>query len=149
MIERPSARLLIVDANKRLLLFKFEPKAGPLTGKVFWATPGGGLDPGESYAQAACRELYEEVGLRIDDAGPEIAQRDAIIQLPSGEMAHADERFFMVRVDRLDLSQEGWTELERDVMTAHRWWTPNEIHSSTEQIWPENITEILVNAGVW
>ena len=47
MVERPSARLLVVDAKGRLLLFRFVYGKGALTGRVFWATPGGGLDPGE------------------------------------------------------------------------------------------------------
>ena len=46
--ERPSSRLLILDRHNRLLLFKFAHRSGPLAGQTFWATPGGGLDPGES-----------------------------------------------------------------------------------------------------
>src|SRR5690348_760268 len=55
MRERPSARLLVLDPLDRVLLFKFEHKKGALAGQSFWATPGGGLDPGESYSQAARR----------------------------------------------------------------------------------------------
>ena len=148
-MERPSSRLLVLDALNRLLLFRFEHKTGPLAGKMFWATPGGGLDPGESYEQAACRELREEVGLHITDPGPQVARREAIFQMPDGEMAHADERFFLVRAGELNLSQEGWTDLEREVMTEHRWWPQAELRSIREQVWPENIADILVGAGAW
>jgi hypothetical protein len=55
MRERPSSRLLIIGATQRTLLFRFEQEQGSLAGRRFWATPGGGLEPGESYAQAACR----------------------------------------------------------------------------------------------
>jgi hypothetical protein len=42
MRERPSSRLLIVDAMQRILLFRFEQKHGSLAGQRFWATPGVG-----------------------------------------------------------------------------------------------------------
>jgi 8-oxo-dGTP pyrophosphatase MutT (NUDIX family) len=75
MRERPSSRLLVIDPSKRVLLFRFEHKKGALAGQNFWATPGGALDPGESYEQDACRELLEETGLSVDDPGPMVNQR--------------------------------------------------------------------------
>jgi 8-oxo-dGTP diphosphatase len=69
--RRPSSRLLVVDAQNRVLLFKFNHTRGALSGQQFWATPGGGLDPGETYEQAACRELFEETGLTVDHPGPQ------------------------------------------------------------------------------
>jgi 8-oxo-dGTP pyrophosphatase MutT (NUDIX family) len=149
MRERPSSRLLIVDAELRLLLFWFEHKRGPLAGQAFWATPGGGVDPGESYEEAACRELIEETGLRIDDPGPQVARREVSLQLPTGEMALADERFFLIRVPALEVSTANWTKLERDVMAANRWWSHAHLDSTTEQIWPEELVEVLIAAGVW
>ena len=59
MRERPSSRLLVIDPEGRLLLFRFAFKTGALAGSVFWATPGGGLDPGETYEDAARRELLD------------------------------------------------------------------------------------------
>ena len=149
MLERPSSRLLILDPDDRLLLFRFAHKNGPLAGETFWATPGGGLDHGETYEQAACRELLEEVGLHIDDPGPQVARRRATFRLPTGELANADERFFLIRVGRLDISRERWTDLEREVMDAHRWWTQPEVRLTKEQIWPENLADMLVGADAW
>ena len=149
MRERPSSRLLVIDRLQRILLFRFEHRQGALAGQQFWATPGGALDPGESYAQAACRELLEETGLSVDDIGPEVGQRIVTFQMPDGEMVRADERSFLVRAGALEISTERWTALEHEVMAAHRWWSATDLRSATEQVWPEDLTELLVRIGVW
>ena len=149
MRERPSSRLLVIDPLQRILLFRFEHKQGSLAGQRFWATPGGALDPGETYAGAACRELLEETGFMVDDPGPEVGQRIATFQMPDGEMVRADERFFLVRAGAHDISTERWTDLERTVMAAHRWWSAAELLSTAEQVWPEDLTDLLVRIGAW
>ncbi|CAM3830946.1 NUDIX domain-containing protein [Deinococcus frigens] len=52
----PGANVLVTDGQNRLLLLRHGG-----TGK--WTLPGGVLEPGESYEQAAARELFEETGL--------------------------------------------------------------------------------------
>ncbi|MBV9249154.1 MAG: NUDIX domain-containing protein [Acetobacteraceae bacterium] len=149
MDERPSSRLLILDAQDRVLLFRFEHKRGPLAGQAFWATPGGGLEPGESYEQAACREMLEETGLSIQDPGPQIARRVVTFQLPSGQIVTSDERYFVIRTRELEVLVELWTDLEREVVADHRWWSYADVASTTDQVWPENLADILVRAGEW
>lgn len=149
MRKRPSARLLVLDPDDRVLLFRFEHKTGSLAGNVFWATPGGGLEPDESYEEAACRELLEETGLRIDDPGPEIHARQARFRTPDGAMVAADERFYLVRTERAEISQEGWDVTEREVMGEHRWWSMAELRSATEQVWPDDLIEVLMKAKLW
>lgn len=148
MRERPSSRLLVVDPQGRVLLFKFEHKTGPLAGQTFWATPGGSLEAGETYEDSARRELLEETGLRIDEPGPQVGQRTVIFQTPDGEMVTADERFFVIRVDGLKISADLWTEVEREVMVEHRWWSASDLRSTPEQFWPDDLTDLLIAAGV-
>ena len=57
MRRRPSARLLIFDRDGRLLLFRYVFRDGALAGDDYWGTPGGGLEDGETFEQAAIREL--------------------------------------------------------------------------------------------
>ncbi len=61
---RPSARAIILDEDDRILLCRFEfLRDGQHV--VVWATPGGGVEPGETLLAALRRELLEEVGLEI------------------------------------------------------------------------------------
>jgi len=147
--ERPASRLLVVDRDDRVLLFRFEHGTGALAGQTFWATPGGGLDLGESYAQAARRELREETGFEVDVPGPEVAQRTVIFMMPDGELVRADERFFLVRTEAFDISAERWTDLEREVIAVHHWWSAAELRSTPEQVWPDDLADMLVGLGVW
>jgi 8-oxo-dGTP diphosphatase len=149
MRERPSSRLLVIDPSDRVLLFRFEHNRGVLGGQTFWATPGGGLDPGESFADAARRELMEETGLAVDDPGPEVHRRIVIFRMSEGDVVRADERFFLVRVDSPAISSERWTDLEREVMAAHRWWPAADLSCASEQIWPQDLHDVLVRVGVW
>jgi 8-oxo-dGTP pyrophosphatase MutT (NUDIX family) len=144
--ERPSARLLMLDEAGRLLLFRFEHRRGPLAGQAFWAMPGGALDPGETYAEAALRELREETGLVVEDVGSEVARREVVIQSPEGDWVRADERFFLVRARSDALSREGWTALEREIMSAHRWWTLEELEATRDQVWPEDLPAMVRQA---
>lgn len=52
----PGANVLVTDNQDRLLLLRHGG-----TGR--WTLPGGGLEPGESFAACAARELREETGL--------------------------------------------------------------------------------------
>jgi 8-oxo-dGTP pyrophosphatase MutT (NUDIX family) len=120
-----------------------------MQGATFWATPGGGVEPGESFEAAARREAFEEMGLTLADPGPQVAQRSAQFALFDGTMVAADERYFLLRVADLQLSSTNWTELEREVMAEHRWWTQRELQAATEQVWPETLEAILITAQVW
>jgi 8-oxo-dGTP pyrophosphatase MutT (NUDIX family) len=53
-----------------VLLFRFLHKEGALVGQDFWATTGGGVEEGETFEQAAIRELGEETGIRTENVGP-------------------------------------------------------------------------------
>ena len=34
-------------------------------------------------------------------------------------------------------------------MAVHRWWSAAELRSTVEQVWPEDLPDLLVRAGVW
>ena len=141
-VPRPAARILLVDGQGRVLLMRFAPAdRAPL-----WCTPGGAVDPGESYGAAARRELWEEVGLDRD-CGPEVAQRTVDFLTFEGVEVTADERYFRVDVDAHDVEHGGLTELEQRVMTGWRWFTRDEIATHDPEqdgvIYPADLLELL------
>ncbi len=67
MIRVPStARLIIRDPADRVPLFHNEATTAvdpmPPDLRRYWVTSGGMVEPGETFAEAARRELWEETG---------------------------------------------------------------------------------------
>jgi len=137
-IARPAARILLLDRAGRVLLFRFDPSDRP----PFWCTPGGAVDPGESYADAARRELREETGIRADP-GPEVAKRVVEFVTIENVPVWADERYFLVRTEVEAIETGGHTALEQRVMRGWRWFTRGEIAAHNEPIFPEDLLAML------
>ncbi|MDB5566293.1 MAG: mismatch repair protein MutT [Tardiphaga sp.] len=143
MRRRPSSRLLIVDDDERVLLFRYVHKKGPLAGQDFWSTPGGGVEDDETFEQAALRELREETGIVREAVGEPVAERAFTMQLPDGEWVEAREKYFVVRWNDISLSRHGWTNDEVEVIADQRWWSKDELVQTTETVWPENLPDML------
>ena len=69
--------------------------------------------------------------------------------LPSGETVLAVEQYFVVHTPSERLSRAGWTQEETEVMADHRWWSAESLRGTDDQIWPERLDEMLVNAGIF
>ena len=137
---RLAARAILVDELGCVLLLHGWDPAQP--GSSWWLTPGGGLDPQESPREAAIREVFEETGLRLRGLGEPVGTRDIRFSF-EGESIHQVETYFAARVTRFEPDSAGWTDLERRSMSEHRWWSPDELRESTEEIYPENLLELL------
>jgi 8-oxo-dGTP pyrophosphatase MutT (NUDIX family) len=108
-----------------------------------WATPGGGLEPGETPEQAAIRELREEIGLVIDVLGPCVWLRTHLLPW-QGELYEIKERYYVSRVDSYDVGDHvNQDEVERDWVLGHRWWSLAEIEASNDVFVPRHLAALL------
>ncbi|MDJ0977033.1 MAG: NUDIX domain-containing protein [Erythrobacter sp.] len=138
---RRAARSLVISGAGRILLFRFELADRP----PFWVTPGGECDAHESFKEAARRELFEETGI-VADPGEEVAQTTPQFVTVEGESVQADERYFLVRVEREGITTAHHTDLEKKVMTQHRWFAPEELDNWPEAIFPQTLRQLMETA---
>ncbi len=135
---RRASRIILIDPAGRTLLFRFELADRP----PFWVTTGGECDPGESFDDAARRELREETGI-VAEPGRQVARIEPEFITVEGEPVRADERYYIVRVSNDAIDTSGHTELEQRVMTRHRWFTLDELETWPEHIFPANLRAII------
>ncbi|SNQ50311.1 ADP-ribose pyrophosphatase [Frankia canadensis] len=133
---------MLVDPTDTILLIRsHDPtlEAAP----QWWHVPGGGLDPGETPAAAAVREVFEEVGYRLDDPGPPVATRRASFTY-LGEDYRQAETFYVARVPRrLVLDPSSWTATEQRSILGWAWWSVPDLRATTETVYPTGLVRLL------
>ncbi|WP_395607213.1 NUDIX hydrolase [Pseudomonas sp. B22129] len=149
MRERKAARLLVISPSNAVLLFRFVHTTGALAGDNYWATPGGGVEAGETFRDAAVRELREETGIVVERVADSLAERSFPMKLPSGETVLAVEQYFVVHAQNEALSKAEWTLEETRVMADHHWWSAQALRAVEETVFPETLVEMLEQAGVF
>jgi 8-oxo-dGTP pyrophosphatase MutT (NUDIX family) len=142
LVPRRAGRVLVLDHDGRvLLLHGFDP-AEP--DRPFWFTVGGGAHPGESLAEAAARELREEVGFAVDPGalGEPVWQRVTEFGF-DGIRYRQDEEYFLLRVPRFPVSLAGLDHVERETTDGYRWWDIAAMESSGEEFHPAGLPALL------
>lgn len=138
---RQAARVLLVDSQSRVLLFRFED---PVTAEPFWITPGGGLDEGESFEQAAVRELREETGIFAETTALSACVWTRTHDVRYGHHHFCQyEQFYLLRVSQSDIDTQGMLDYETRDLTEHRWWSAQDIQASQERFAPSQIGQRL------
>jgi 8-oxo-dGTP pyrophosphatase MutT (NUDIX family) len=133
MRARRTARIFLFDAkalsahHPRVLLIRFVVPR-PTGDFVFWLTPGGEIGPEEAPAEAATRELREELGLVLPVVGPAYTERNQFEH--GGEMRDNTDFFFTARCAPEAPRLAGITPEEIAVMREIRWWSAAAIHEA-------------------
>jgi 8-oxo-dGTP pyrophosphatase MutT (NUDIX family) len=145
--DRTAARVLLIDAAGRTLLFRGGDPARP--GLRWWFTPGGGLDAGETPARGAARELLEETGLRVDPAELGAPIWHEVTEFTYRTRWYRQSQDFFVlhlggpRHDGWRVDTAGFDADERAVVDEHRWWTADEIDDTDETVYPTVLSALL------
>jgi 8-oxo-dGTP pyrophosphatase MutT (NUDIX family) len=134
--------VLLVDSAARVLLFRgFDPGR---PSHRYWFTVGGGLGPDEPAAEGAARELAEETGLALppDRLGAPVWRE--ITEFPfDGRQYRQVQDFFLLRVPEWEVDTTGFNDVERGSIDGHRWWTIEELESTSERYYPLDLPALL------
>lgn len=139
---RKAARVVVIGPDDRVLLV-----LGHDFGDVdhrWLFTVGGGIAPGETPREGACRELMEETGYEAspDDLVGPVLIRKRVFSFCQIDVRQ-DEEFFLWRApDRAIPGPAQLTSLEEDVLDEFGWWTPADLARAEAEgttVYPEGL----------
>jgi 8-oxo-dGTP pyrophosphatase MutT (NUDIX family) len=146
-VERTSVRVVVRDRSGDVLLFETIDARTPETG-TWWELPGGGMEPGESVAQTAVRELHEETGFAasVDEVGFPTWTRTATY-LRRGRRILQHELVVALAVPELRPApaRDGRTAEELEDYVGHRWWPVDDVCASADRFFPGRLPSLLAS----
>jgi 8-oxo-dGTP pyrophosphatase MutT (NUDIX family) len=123
---RPAVRAVVLDPDDRVLLVRFD-----FPTRTVWATPGGGIEPGERAPNALRRELLEETGHVPAAIGPLIWTRLHIVPFIGGQWDGQREQYYLVRTPPFEPEPRlSWEQLNAEYVFELRWWTQAELDAA-------------------
>lgn len=122
---REAVRAIVIDDAQRLLLVRFE-----FPDREVWATPGGGIEPGETHDAAVRRELREEVGVHHADIGPAVWTRIHRFTTMAGYSGQRETFYLVPLHETPGTPQFSDEQLRAEGLAGSRWWTPAELNAA-------------------
>lgn len=135
--NRRAARVVVFDTQGRVLLFRHAGSHG----RSFWATPGGGLEDGETFEQAAHREASEELG--VTNTSLRLLWEATNDFMHVDRPVHQQERYFLMEGACQDLLRGVQSVHQQEGILETRWWTQAELEATTEAVFPEELASQL------
>ena len=136
-VPRRAARVALLAEHGEVLLRYDNPEVG-----VHWAMPGGGLDPGETPREGACREVREETGWTDVEPGPLLCTWEH--DFTRGTVpVRRHEHIYVAHAPRRPLAGDVAAAHAADGILTARWWTPAELTAATEALWPPALSGLL------
>ena len=142
---RDGVRVIVTDGVHVLLFLDTDPG---LPGSRWYVTPGGGIDPGETPADAAVRELAEETGLVVaasDLVGP--VMRRVALHGYSDQVCAQTEEFYVLRTARFTPDVSGHTADEQLTLAGHAWLPLDALDAADAPVWPAVLAAALLRAN--
>jgi 8-oxo-dGTP pyrophosphatase MutT (NUDIX family) len=133
--------VVLLDEDGRVLLFKLR---NAKSGGEWWATPGGGLEPGEKSIDGARRELREETGLDLATLEGPVWEADHWFR-SGADVIHQRERFFLGRTNNFAPARTGLDRYEAEMMVDARWWSTDELAAADERVFPRGLAGLLTD----
>ena len=115
---------------------------------MWWELPGGGVEDGETEAEAAARELREETGFQVDPSAIGVASWRRLASFRyRGQRRLQHEVVVPVRLDVVAPTVDGAGRVgfEDEDYFAFRWWTVAEVVGSQERFYPGRLPELLLS----
>jgi 8-oxo-dGTP pyrophosphatase MutT (NUDIX family) len=140
---RLAGRVIAIDPAGRVLLFGYDDP--PPKGK-HWATPGGGVEDGEDFYTAACRELCEETGWPDVPVSPDEAYLESNVQYSGYRKAliRQYDHYFIGRVPDEERALGEVAAMHTfDGIVGHRWWTLEELDATEENVYPKGLADLV------
>ena len=144
-VERTSVRVVLRDDDDRILLFRTVDPTMPELGE-WWELPGGGVEPGESFAQTAVREVAEETGfaLSVSSVSEATWRRDSTyVRRRTRVWQHEVVVHARVPGRAPVPGSAGRTPEEIDDYIDHGWWSVEEIRSASVRLFPSRLGVLL------
>ena len=135
--HRVAVRAVVLCPKREVLLFCHRNK---LDGKLYWFTPGGGIEAGESHAQCLQRELLEELGLEVVEMGPLLGRHD-FITLDGFVPTHNEHYIYLVHAPEIEPVMRDCGEQQG--LEAIRWFPLAQLLDATLPIYPLGLGEVL------
>lgn len=142
VIKRPASRVVLIGPDRSVFLINAADPADR-TKEPWWEIPGGGIDPGESSAAAAARELYEEGGFSEVSVGPVVWAQHVFFSF-GGYDFDSDEVIHIAWTAQSELRPPAGLEyLEALAFKGSRWWTVSEIEQSESPFLPPQLPKLV------
>jgi ADP-ribose pyrophosphatase YjhB (NUDIX family) len=126
----------MLDQEDAILLVRFRDGR-----RSWWCLPGGGVEEGETDAEAAMREIREETGYAELELGQLIwIRRDRGIF--RGRAFDQMERIYVAHVPRFDPRHAGEGLPEHEVSDM-RWWSTAELAATSDDLAPARLPTLL------